>query len=93
MARRKKPFVKKVSGPTEFRGYKVGQHVYCYKHGSRALGRGEITDFHIKDAAFTFLCEVTQKYHIALVDDIITDPDRKIINKINAMAARERSGK
>ena len=93
MARRKKPFQKKAEEVQEYEGLKIGQTVFCRKHKTGAPSKGEIVYFYPKSKAFTFLYAATGKYHLALVQDVVENPDRKFIDKVNASIAKANAEK
>ena len=92
MARRKKAKKYEPPGPEELCGYNRGDNVYCYRFPDDLLSHGEIKYFHEKTEegpAFTFLCDVTGSFRMALIKNIIDDPTKQQKSKINGAIVRK----
>ena len=85
MPRKKKSIVKKEpTGPQEYKGYKVGDYVYCNREPDDKLSFGKITNIHLEDKTgipcFTFICEMVGQYRLATFEKIIDEPTAKMKN-------------
>ena len=92
MARKKSLKKYKPPGPDEFRGYKRGQEVYCYRFPDKLLSHGVIHRFHEETSegpGITFMCSVTGSYRMALMEDIIDNPTKQQKSKINNAVIRK----
>ena len=92
MARKKKGKKHEIPGPKELCGLKRGDDVYCFRYPDKLLSRGEIKWFHEKTEegpAFTFLDEVSGSYRLALIDDVISEPTKQQMSKINGAVVRK----
>ena len=88
---RKKTIKHKPRGPEEIDGYCRGDHIYCLRYPDDVLSRGEIKWFHEKTdlgPAFTFMCDTTGAYRLALVSSIIDKPSKSQKAKINNTVLR-----
>lgn len=84
MARKKKVVKKEPAGPQEYKGYKVGDYVYCNRFPDDKLSYGQITNIHLEDKSgipcFTFICEMVGQYRLATFENIIDKPTAKMKN-------------
>tara|TARA_B100000683_G_scaffold273125_1_gene317983 strand:+ start:438 stop:740 length:303 start_codon:yes stop_codon:yes gene_type:complete len=91
MAKRKSKKLFIPPGPEELSGYRRGDLVYCRRYPDDILSRGEIKWFHEKTElgpAFTFMCESTGAYRLALLASIIENPTKAQKSKINNVVLR-----
>ncbi|MBK26049.1 MAG: hypothetical protein CME70_18780 [Halobacteriovorax sp.] len=80
-------------GPLEYKGYKVGQLVYCYRSPDKKLSYGKITMFHPDDnisPCFSFACEISGQFRLGTFDQIIDEPTKQIKNSVLRAIARNR---
>ena len=77
MAKKKKVKLAPV-GPQEYKGFKVGDKVMCYRFPDEKLSYGAITVIHLDqksgEPCFTFGCEMCGQHRLAMFDKIIDDP-------------------
>ena len=85
--RKKKKDPKPTTGPQQFRGYQVGQEVFCKCVSDGKLSYGEIKQIHLKTKqdipCFTFICQMKGSYQLAHFDDIIDSPSQSQIDRRN----------
>ena len=97
MPRKKKIIKKEPTGPQEYEGYKVGDHVYCYREPDDKLSRGRITNIHLTDTSglpcFTFCCDLVGQFRLALFSKIIDDPGAKIKSSVETKIRRGKKKK
>jgi hypothetical protein len=82
-------------GPQEYKGYKVGEEVWCYRFPNKEVSFGKIQQIHDQQASgdviFNFYDEICGSYRIAKFDDIIDEPtkamERKLIKAKGRMAS------
>ena len=86
MAKKKKIVPKPPSGPQEFNGYKLDDKVMCLRFPDEKLSYGKITQIHLKsdstDPCFSFACEMCGQHRLAMFDQIIDEPTKQQINKM-----------
>lgn len=86
MARKKKTKPKEPIGPQEFNGHKVGDKVMCFRYPDEKLSYGKITQIHLKDDSgipcFSFTCEMAGQHRLAMFDQIIDEPTKQQIKKM-----------
>jgi len=73
---------KKVEGPQEFNGYKVGQEVWCHRFPNKEISFGKIGKINIKQEVFNFYCEICGSFRIAKFEDIIDEPTTVMKRKL-----------
>ena len=79
-------------GPKELNGYKRGDIVFCFRFPDNLLSQGEIKWFNedtSEGPAFTFLCNVTGSYRLALMKNIIVNPTKQQKAKVNNAVVRK----
>jgi hypothetical protein len=80
------------SGPQEYKGYKVGQEVWCYRFPNKEISFGKIEKIHDQqksgDIIFNFYCEICGSFRIAKFDDIIEEPTEIMKRKLQKARTR-----
>ena len=92
MARKKKLKKYGPPGPAELCGFKRGDVVCCFRYPDEMLTQGEISYFHEnteEGPAFTFLCDISGSFRLALIKDIIEKPTKQQLAKINGAIVRK----
>ena len=79
---------KKDEGPQEYKGYKVGQEVWCYRFPNKEISFGKIGKIIIEQAVFNFYCEVCGSFRIAKFEDIIDEPTDVMKRKLTRSKVR-----
>jgi hypothetical protein len=83
--KKKKKIVYEPTGPQEHGGHKVGDKVMCFRYPDEKLSYGKITQIHLTDASgipcFSFACEISGQYRLAMFDKIIVEPTDQQVKK------------
>ena len=76
----------------EYAGYKVGQTVLVKRVPDGKLGYGKVHSIHAKElpeeSAFTFVCEMCGSYRLGMFKDIIDDPTKAQMRKVDSAKIR-----
>ena len=87
MAKRKKKEPTPVKGPQQYKGYSLGQEVFCKCVSDGKLAYGEIKQIHLKTRqdipCFTFICQMRGSYQLSYFSEIIDNPTQSQIEKRN----------
>jgi hypothetical protein len=77
---------KVLEGPQEYKGYKVGQEVWCYRYPNKEISFGKISKISDQQQSgeiiFNFYCEICGSFRIAKFDDIIDEPTTVMKRKL-----------
>ena len=76
----------------EYAGHKVGERVLVKRVPDGKLGYGKIHSIHAKElleeSAFTFVCEMCGSYRLGMFKDIIDDPTKAQLRKVDSAKIR-----
>lgn len=91
MAKSKNKLKYEPPGPESLCGLSRGDIIYCFRFPDHILSMGSIQFFHEnteEGPAFTFMCESTGAYRLALISSIIENPTKQQKAKINNVIVR-----
>ena len=76
----------------EYAGYKVGEKVLVERVPDGKLGYGKIHSIHAKElleeSAFTFVCEMAGSYRLGMFKDIIKNPTKAQMRRVDTAKIR-----
>ena len=77
---------KKPEGLQEYKGYKIGEEVWCYRYPNKEISFGKISKISDQqpggEPIFNFYCEICGSFRIARFEDIIDDPTPTMKKKL-----------
>lgn len=91
MAKKKTKLKVKEILPKEYKGYTLGQKIYCNRSPDGKLSYGPIYMFHPNDSispCLTFFCEACGQYRLTTMDGIIDNPSKAQIASIKRSIQR-----